>query len=77
MTKTEPWFTRLSTPTVSRIERLMEDFGYRSRDAFLEDAFSVLEAVNNNSPLPKCIEDLRKHIPNSSNRGKDDINETG
>lgn len=60
MAKTEHWFTRLSVPTIDRIERLMSDFGFRSRDAFIEQAYLVLEAVRNGQSVPICVEEARQ-----------------
>lgn len=58
--KTEAWFTRLSIPTIARIERLMEEFDWKSRDVFLEEALAVLEHVRAGQPLPASIEAARR-----------------
>ena len=59
MKRVEPWFVRLSIPTVSGIERLMEDYQFKSRADFVECALAVLAAVKTGGPLPACLKQVK------------------
>jgi hypothetical protein len=58
--KDQAFFTRLSIPTIARIERLMEDFHWKSRDVFLEQALIVLDHVRAGKPVPALVEEARR-----------------
>lgn len=58
--KNSGFYSRLSIPTIARIERLMEEFDWKGRDVFLEDAFTVLAHVRAGKPLPDVIEEARQ-----------------
>jgi hypothetical protein len=59
MKRVEPWFVRLSIPTVACIERVMEDYRFKSRADFVECALAVLTAVKTGGPLPACLQQAK------------------
>lgn len=60
MAKTEPWPVRLTIDGFNKASRLMNDFGYRSRDVFAAHAMEALAAVKAGKRLPDFIEEARQ-----------------
>lgn len=58
--KDSGFYSRLSVSTIARIERLMEEFDWKSRDVFLDEAFTVLEHVRAGKELPAIIEEAQQ-----------------
>ena len=60
MAKTEPWPVRLTIDGFDKAGRLMNDFGYRSRDVFAAHAMEALAAVKAGNRLPDFIDEARQ-----------------
>ena len=60
MAKTEPWPVRLTSDGFDKATRLMNDFGYRSRDVFAAHTLEALAAVKAGKKLPDFIDEARQ-----------------